>query len=98
MPRVRDSHISKAKSLFERSLSPGRLDEVARETGFVRRQRVLTAPSAFWALVVTVGSQATQYISDVLRTLNRREHWTLRYKPFWNRLAKRAFARTDRRR
>ncbi len=93
MPRVRESHISRAKSLFERSLSAKRLEQVARETGLVQRERVVTAASLFWALIVTVGAHATQYISDVLRTMNRREGWTVRYKPFWNRLAKRAFAR-----
>jgi hypothetical protein len=54
---------------------------------------VITGSSVFWALIVTVGASCTQYISDVLRTMNAREGWSIRYKPFWDRLAKVAFPR-----
>jgi hypothetical protein len=36
--------------------------------------------------MLTVGAHPLEYISDVLRTLNQREGWSLRYKPFWNRI------------
>ena len=91
MPQPQLSHVRNAAALFRRTLGPGMLDQIARECRFVQRRRMVTAPSVFWALVVTLGGHPTQYISDVLRTLNAQQGWSLRYKPFWNRLAKRAF-------
>jgi hypothetical protein len=80
-----------ACALFHKTLSNKALEKLARETGFVRRQRLVTAAGAFWAFIVALGGQSTEFISDVLRTLNARECWTLRYKPFWDRLARRSF-------
>lgn len=82
---------SQASALFKKTLAAEEIETLARETGFVRRRRMVTAASVFWALMVTLGAQRMEYISDVLRTLNAREGWSLRYKPFWNRLAKVAF-------
>ena len=93
MPRSTASHIQPAKKRFRETLQAEALEAVARETKFVQRQRVVTGASVFWALIVTVGAHCTQYISDVLRTLNAREGWSIRYKPFWDRLAKAAFPR-----
>lgn len=93
MPRSSSSHIGLAKKRFRETLRAESLESVARETGFVQRRRVITGASVFWALIVTLGANCTQYISDVLRTLNAREGWSIRYKPFWDRLAKAAFAR-----
>ncbi len=90
MPRTAASQIAQAKKRFRSTLRPDTLEAVARDTRFVQRQRVITGSSVFWALIVTVGAHATQYISDVLRTLNSREAWSIAYKPFWNRLAKAA--------
>jgi hypothetical protein len=81
-----------AAALFRKTLSDHALDELARETGFIRRQRLVTAAAVIWAFVVTLGGQSTEFLSDVLRTLNAREGWTLRYKPFWDRLAQPSFA------
>lgn len=93
MPQLRPCHIEKASALLQKTLAPRELDRIARQTGFVQRHRLVTAPAVFWALVVTLGAQVARYLSDVLRTLNEREGWRLRYKPFWDRLSKRAFAR-----
>ena len=93
MPRSAASHIEAAKKRFRQTLGAEALESVSRQTRFVQRQRVVTGASVFWALIVTLGAKNTQYISDVLRTLNARENWTIRYKPFWDRLAKAAFAR-----
>lgn len=93
MPRSEASHIESAKQRFREVLGAETLEGIARETRFVQRQRVITGASVFWAFIVTVGAKNTEYITDVLRTLNSREHWTIRYKPFWNRLASVAFAR-----
>ena len=86
-------HIRHARALFRDTLSPRALDALARENRFIRRQRVVSASGFFWAFAVTLGAHAMEYISDVLRTLNAQEGFTLRYKPFWNRLAQPAFSR-----
>ena len=91
MPDLLPCHIRRAAALFRKTLAAGALDRDARECRFVQRQRVITADSVFWAFMMTLGGQPTQYISDVLRTLNDRQGWAIRYKPFWNRLAKPAF-------
>jgi hypothetical protein len=91
MPRAPRCQISQASALFKKTLAAKGLDRLACDTRFVQRHRQVTASSVFWALVVTLGAQPMHYISDVLRTLNEREGWQLRYKPFWNRLAKVAF-------
>jgi hypothetical protein len=74
-------------------LSDSTLDAVARRSRFIRRERVVSAASIFWAFMVTLGAQPMEYISDVLRTLNAQRGLALRYKPFWNRLAQPAFCR-----
>ena len=91
MPTRTASHISTARRRFKKALEPAALEAIARASKFVQRRRVLTGTSVFWAFIVTVGAHCTEYISDVLRTLNAREDWSIRYKPFWNRLAKPAF-------
>lgn len=91
MPK-RSCHIEHACSLFRRVLSNPAVEALARETGFAkRRARVASSTSVLWALLLALGGQLTRYISDVLRTLNAREGTTLRYKPFWNRLAQPGF-------
>lgn len=81
-----------ARALFRRVLSDDALEELARETGFAqRRARVASSSTVAWALLLALGGQLTRYISDVLRTLNARDGTTLRYKPFWKRLARPGF-------
>lgn len=93
MPRSAASHTAQAEARFRRVLGKDSVEAVARQTRFVQRKRVVTGAAVFWAFIVTVGSHCTEYITDVLRTLNAREGWTIRYKPFWNRLATEAFPR-----
>lgn len=88
-----DCHIRRASARFQGALGADKLEALGRATGFVQRRRVITATSVFWALMLTLGTRSAEYISDVLRALNHREKWAIRYKPFWNRLAKAAFAR-----
>ena len=92
MPQSGLSHVGRAAALFRKTLSAAALDEIARGCRFVQRQRTVTACSVFWALMTTLGAHRTQYISDVLRSLNAQQGWSVRYKPFWDRLAKRAFS------
>lgn len=82
MQQMAPSHIAQASALFKRTLEPEGLEALARETGFAQRRRLLTATSVFWAFMMTRGAQPMQYISDVLRTMNAREGWCVRYKPF----------------
>jgi hypothetical protein len=84
--------VSRASAVFRTALKHDAIEQLAREHGFVQRQRLVTGSSVFWALMLSLGAHPLDYISDVLRTLNQRESWSLRYKPFWNRLAKPQFA------
>ena len=88
-----DCHIRRASARFQGALGAEKLEALGHAAGFVQRRRVITATSVFWALMLTLGTRSAEYISDVLRALNHRENWAVRYKPFWNRLAKAAFAR-----
>jgi hypothetical protein len=91
MPK-RNCHIERERALFRSILCNTAIEQLARETRFAqRRARVASSTSVLWALLLAVGGQLTRYISDVLRTLNAREGTTLRYKPFWNRLARPGF-------
>ena len=91
MPKAA-SHAQRGAALFRKSLSNDALDELARSTRFIRRKRVVSGASVVWAFLATLGAHSMEFISDVLRTLNAQQGWALRYKPFWNHLAKPAFA------
>lgn len=91
MPQRRFFHIQSATAHFRGTLGNGSLNKLARATGFVQRQRKVTALSIVVAFLVTLGGQSAGLISDVLRTLNEQTEQKLKYKPFWNRLAKRSF-------
>ena len=93
MPGSERSQSLRANALFKRALCPVRMQANARAVRFVERQRIVDASSIFWALMVSLGSNTAQYLSDVLRTLNCQQSRALRYKPFWNRLSKPAFPR-----
>lgn len=92
MPRGAVCHMHQANAWFRKTLSARALEELARTTGLIRRRRTVHACALVWAFVVALGGQSTEYISDVLRTLNAQQGWALRYKPFWDRLAQRSFA------
>ena len=77
--------------LFRDALAPSTLEAIARSSGLIRRKRIVTGSGLFWALMMALGGQRVEYISDVLRTMNAWQGWSIRYKPFWNRLASRAF-------
>src|SRR5262249_44734175 len=77
---------SPSRATFRKTRGPGTLDAIARDCRFVQRHRVVTACSVFWALMVTLVAQPTRYISDVLRSLNAQQGWSIRYTPFWDRL------------
>jgi hypothetical protein len=92
MPDAR-YHTQAVTSLFRQTLSPQAIERIARRTGLVRRRRVVTGAGLFWALILTLGAQKAEYVSDVLRTMNAWQGSSVRYKPFWNRLATQAFVR-----
>lgn len=91
MPK-RSHRVARARALFRSVLSKTAVERLARRTGFgQRRARVASCTSVLWGFLLALGGQPTRYISDVLRTLNAREGTSLRYKPFWNRLARPGF-------
>jgi hypothetical protein len=90
------SYHATAATLFRKSLAPSGIEAVAREVGLVRRRRCVTGTGLFWALMMSLGGQRVEFISDVLRTMNMWEEMAVRYKPFWNRLASSAFPKFGR--
>ena len=73
------------------------LTRLARETGFLVREREVTPLALVAALVCTLGGGRVQWLADILRTYNALTGNSVRYKPFHNQLSKPAFAEFMRR-
>jgi IS4 transposase len=69
------------KSLF----SDQRLNTLARETGFVKRQRVIKPVAFFWTLVLGFGVGSTRKISALRRAYQRSTGTTLVPSSFYDR-------------
>lgn len=68
------------------------LDQIARDTGLMRRKRSITPLGLLTACLSTLGVGKVQWLADILRTFNRFTGNTTRYKPFHKQLAKPGFA------
>jgi hypothetical protein len=67
-------------------------EQLARETGFVRRVREMMPYALALALVSCLGCGKADWIADILRAHNKLTKSKLQYKPFHNQLSKPAFA------
>lgn len=72
-------------------LSEPQLDELARETGFMKRKRKLTAVRAIWSILVAFGAGQVRTLADIHRTFLDLSGDEIEYKPFHQRLAKPGF-------
>lgn len=77
--------IAKALKTF---MGEGEIENIARETGFLRRKRVLIPYALILALMSTLGVGEANWIADILRAYNALTGFTLKYKPFHNQLKK----------
>ena len=65
------------------------MEDVARNTGFLRRKRVLVPHALVLALLKSLGMGKAEWIADILHAYNALTGASLRYKPFHNQLKKR---------
>ena len=87
-----DRSISIRRTLGE-ALSEHDINGLGRATGQSKRLRVVTPFRLVSALLVALGTGATETIADLRRELNFQHNTTTAYKPFYLRLARPAFAK-----
>lgn len=80
-----------AKSL-RRALGEKTVEQIARQSGLLRRKRVILPLGLLVACLSTLGVASARWLADILRTFNRFTGEAVRYKPFHNQLAKTGFA------
>ncbi|MEM9873371.1 MAG: IS4 family transposase [Myxococcota bacterium] len=73
------------------------VDDIARETGFLKRKRSVTPLAMLCACVSTLATGTARWLADILRTFNDFTGASVRYKPFHKQLAKPEFAEFVRR-
>ena len=69
-------------------LSEKKLNRLGRETGFMQRERNVSAFQLVIAMIGALGEKDTRYLSDILRYFNRLTGQSVKYKPFHNQLSK----------
>lgn len=77
---------------LQRVFSEEEVDQIARDTGLMKRKRKISPLALVVACLSTLGTAKAQWLADILRTLNRFTGKGVRYKPFHNQLAKPGFA------
>ncbi|MBM4250001.1 MAG: hypothetical protein FJ149_11365, partial [Euryarchaeota archaeon] len=53
---------------------PGEIERIARETGFIKRRRVLEPVSFFWSIVLGFGTFLQRTLAGLRRTYNEEFH------------------------
>lgn len=77
--------------LLQETLGAKELKQLARQCGFQKRERKITALELLVSCISTLGSGEAQWIADIVRTYNKITGKNIKYKPFYNQLAKKAF-------
>jgi hypothetical protein len=67
------------------------VEQIARETGFLKRKRKVAPLGLLVACLSTLGVSSVKWLADILRTFNKQNDESLQYKPFHNQLKKKAF-------
>jgi len=80
-----------ASSLHE-VLGEEAIDDLARETGFLKRKRDITPMAMVAACLSTLAVGTAKWLADIQRTFNEFTGKAVRYKPFHKQLAKPEFA------
>jgi hypothetical protein len=81
-----------AKAL-RNTLGKDAAEELARQSGFVKRKRKLLPQALVLAVLTTLGLGKVDWLADILRAYNALTPEPMSYKPFHNRLKKPAFER-----
>lgn len=78
--------------LLRSVLGEDAIDELARETGFLKRKRDITPMGLLCACLSTLAVGSAHWLADILRTFNEFTGKAVHYKPFHKQLAKPEFA------
>jgi hypothetical protein len=62
------------------------VENLARDTGILRRKRTLIPHAFILALLASLGIGKVSWIADILRAYNALTGFSLQYKPFHNQL------------
>ena len=73
-------------------LSEKKLNNLGRDTGFMKRMRNVSSFQLVIAMIGALGEKDTRYLSDILRYFNQLTGQSVKYKPFHNQLAKLSLA------
>lgn len=76
---------------MEQFFSTELLNDIAGNTGFVKRQREITGHNFALSLIHSMASGKIESIADLQRDFNALTAKDIQYKPFWNQLAKPTF-------
>lgn len=71
---------------MEEAIGKKNLQHLGTESGFVKRQRCLTAERLMPTLIKAMGSNNIESLADLLRHFNADHRMKIHYKPFYNRL------------
>jgi hypothetical protein len=74
-------------------LGPATLREIGNDSGFVIRERTITAERFIPSLIKSMGSQKVESIADLLRDFNFDHGEAVHYKPYYNKLDTPCFPR-----
>lgn len=77
--------------LLQEVLGAAELKQIARRCSFQKRERKVTPLELLVSCISTLGSGEAQWIADIVRTFNKFTGKNVKYKPFYDQLAKNEF-------
>jgi len=89
---VDQAQLIRIVTLLEQTLTPERVHERARKVGFGQRLRCITPHRLALSLLLTLATRPVKTLADLLRGFAADTQVSVTYKPFYNQLAKPAFA------
>ena len=88
---MEQDYFIKVSEQIQTVLGEEKLDELGYKTRFCEKKRLVTPFRLVLALIAGLGGGPVRYISELHRRFNALFSTSLEYKPFHNRLAKKAF-------
>ncbi len=88
---MKQPEITEMERRFKKAFDPGSLTRMGAATGFVKRERVVTAETLAMTLLCAFACHRVQTLADLHRTFQAVSGRHIEYKPFHNQLAKTQF-------
>ena len=85
--------LSQIQSQLKRTLSPGKLQKIGRDSGFVIRNNKILAAPFICSLLKSLGTRKVQTLRDVYRDFNYDHETFVHYHPYYNKLDTPCFPR-----